>query len=314
MRLDRLLSIVILLLNRDMIRAKELAERFEVSVRTVYRDIEAINQAGIPIATSQGMNGGIRLAEGYKLDRSLLTNDELAAVVSALRSVSTAYDQPKHELLAEKFGSIVPAFQAAEFHHKAGQVLVDLSPWNRRRSLESKLERIKSAMQDGVAISFVYASAKGELSERIAEPHRLIMKGRQWYLQAYCRTREQFRLFKLLRMKDLALLDETFERREMPSEARIGQEWFEQERLTRVKLRFGGEVRHMAEEWFGIEELLPQKDGTWIAEANFPEDEWLYGFLLSFGPSLEVLSPEHLRIVIADRAGRIADIYRRSQP
>lgn len=313
MKLERLLSIIILLLNRRMVQAKELAERFEVSVRTIYRDIEAINGAGIPIVTYQGTNGGIGLADGYRLDRNVLTNDELAAIVTALRSISTSYGNEQHLQLMEKMNSVVLPQYAEEFQHKASRVLIDYSPWDGNERLRPKLQLLKDAVDSCRIAEFIYSNAEGLVSHRIVEPHMLIMKGRQWYLKAYCLVKEQFRLFKLKRMKELEIVPErTFIRRVFPvQEDTTGQESSRDPlNTTEFVLRFRADSRHLAEEWFGIEELLPLDDGSCQVRKAYPEDEWLYRFILGLGHYAEVLEPLHLREIIASRAEQAAQIYR----
>ncbi|TBL76108.1 helix-turn-helix transcriptional regulator [Paenibacillus thalictri] len=312
MKLERLLSIIILLLNRRMVQAKELADRFEVSVRTIYRDIEAINGAGIPIVTYQGTNGGIGLAEGYRLDRNVMTNDELAAIVTALRSISTSYGNEQHVQLMEKINSVVPPAYFEEFQHKTSRVLIDYSPWDGNERLRPKLQLLKESVDRCLIVGFVYSSAKGEVSHRVVEPHTLILKGRQWYLQAYCLEKDQFRLFKLKRMKTLEITPgRTFIRRELPAhESVTGQSSSEPSPVTQIVLRFRADTRHFAEELFDIEELVAVGDGGWQVSKAYPEDEWLYSFILSLGHHAEVVEPLHLREIIASRAEQIAKIYR----
>jgi predicted DNA-binding transcriptional regulator YafY len=314
-KLERLLSIIILLLNRRMVQAKELAERFEVSVRTIYRDIDVINGAGIPIVTYQGTNGGIGLAEGYRLDRNVLTNDELAAIFTALRSISTSYGSEQNLQLMEKINSVVPPAYSEAFQHKTSRVLIDFSPWDGNEKLRPKLQLLKEAADNCLIAGFIYSNAAGEVSHRMVEPHMLILKGKQWYLQAFCLEKEQFRLFKLKRMKELEIAPErTFNRRELPSqENATGRSPREPSQVTEFVLRFHADDRYLAEEWFGIEELLPVDDGSWLVRKAYPEDEWLYSFLLSLGHHAEVLEPPHLREIIASRAERVAKIYRSTQ-
>ncbi|CAN7719459.1 HTH domain-containing protein [Paenibacillus sp. LjRoot153] len=167
MKLDRLLSIIILLLNRRRMQAKELAERFEVSLRTIYRDIEAINGAGIPIVTYQGTNGGIGVAEGYRLDRNVMTNDELAAIVTALRSTSTSYGNEQHLQLMEKINSVIPPAFSEEFRHMASRVMIDYSPWDGNERLRPKLQLLKEAIDNCRIVGFIYSNAEGMVSHRL---------------------------------------------------------------------------------------------------------------------------------------------------
>ncbi|MFC5703291.1 helix-turn-helix transcriptional regulator [Cohnella faecalis] len=317
MRLERLLNIVIILINHRMVQAKELAERFEVSVRTIYRDIEALGLAGIPVVTHQGSNGGIGLAEGYRLDRHLLTDQECAAIVTALRSITSfaAGDGADSAMLMEKIRSIIPAVRQQAFQEQSSQLLVDLSPWGHYPQLEAMLSTVKRSISNQRLLRFQYHNAKGEVSERLVEPYTLLMKGRSWYLYAYCRQRNDYRLFKLQRMKDTVITEAAFTRRadaETDNPTLVVKQWYTPENTTDVVLRFTDQARHLAEEWFGISSLESETVGEvrkWRATARFPEDSWLYGFILSFGSEVEVLEPAHIRNIIRQSAQRVADIY-----
>lgn len=294
-----------------MVQAKELAERFEVSVRTIYRDIDAINAAGIPIVTYQGTNGGIGLSEGYRLDRNILTNDELATIVTALRSISTSYSKEQHQRLVEKINSVVLPEHEEEFQHKTNRVLIDYSPWGGNKHLRAKLILLDEALDSCVLVNFTYSNAEGEVSQRNVEPHMLILKGRQWYLQAYCLEKEEFRLFKLKRMKGLRIDHEkTFIRRNPSNQEHNEGKNKLKPSTPEVVFRFQDKARHLAEEWFGIEELLPVEDGSWLVKKAYPENEWLYSFILSLGHHVEVLEPQHLRKIITSRAEKIAKVYK----
>ncbi len=318
MKLERLLSIIILLLNRRIVQAKELAERFEVSIRTIYRDIDTINGAGIPIVTYQGANGGIGLAEGYRLDRNILTNDELAAIVTALRSISTSYSKEQNQRLVEKINSVVSPADEQDFLHKTNRVLIDLSPWDRCNRLMQKLQTLEDAVKSSQLVKFTYSDAEGNISQRVVEPYTLILKGRQWYVQAYCLGKEAFRLFKLKRMKDLSQDgNKTFIRRVLPTTVSNPLHHYVQSEQTspvpEIVIRFQAEARHLAEEWFGTEEISLVDDGSWEVRKAYPENEWLYSFILGLGHQAEVLEPTHLRQIIASRANKIAERYKNNE-
>ncbi|MRN55573.1 helix-turn-helix transcriptional regulator [Paenibacillus monticola] len=312
MKIDRLLSIVILLMNRRLIQAKELADMFEVSVRTIYRDIESINGAGIPVVTYQGANGGIGLMEGYRLDRNVLTDRELAAIFNALQSVSS-YGGTEHTLLMEKISSVIPPSQTAAFRSKTTQLIVDFSPWGLQGPLEEKLTILKEALEDCVAVSFEYISADGVASLRSVEPYTLVLKGQAWYLYGFCAQREDFRIFKLLRMKSLVKEHREYIRQDFPlKELPWSSKWQREGGQARVVLHFTAEGKHLAEDRFDSTELQPDGSGGYTITIDYPEDGWLYGFLLSFGTAVEVLEPEHIRHKIAELAAGIAAKYMES--
>lgn len=296
-----------------MLQAKDLADKFDVSIRTIYRDIDAIQAAGIPIVTYQGVNGGIGLAEGYRLDRNMLTKDELASIVTALRSLSTSYEKEQYQQLMEKMNSIVLPGDAEAFQNKTNRVLIDYSPWDNSDSLRLKLESIEKAIDNCLVISFTYSDAQGKITQRMVEPYTLIFKGRQWYVQAYCLGKAQFRLFKLRRIKHLAVdLEISFTRRTLPEQKQItGKQSLTPSGDNEIVLRFQEEVRHLAEDWFDAADLIPTGDGAWEVKKAYPEDEWLYSFILSFGHHVEVRKPVHLREIIAERAAQIINLYKK---
>lgn len=316
MKLDRLLAIVILLVNRRLIQAKELADQFEVSVRTIYRDIEVINQAGIPVISYQGAGGGISLSEGYRLDRNVLTNNELAAIVTALQSVSTTHFNLNNKMLLEKMNSIVPPKESEQFQFQTQQFIVDLSPWGRHSMLEDKLSLLKEAIEKVRRVDFIYCNAQGDVTERSVEPYTLVLKKQTWYLYARCLNRQQFRLFKLFRIQDIEVRKEIFIRENIAiDQIPWNVEWASPENNQQLKLRFHRRVKHVAEEWFGVESLHAETDGGrheaeyFTVTVHFPEDRWLYGFILSFGHDVEVIEPKHIRDRIHEISKGISAIY-----
>jgi len=311
MKLERWMAILILLINRKMVQAKELADRFEVSIRTIYRDIEALNRAGIPIITLQGAGGGIGIVDGYRLDRNVLTNDEFAAIVTALRSLSTAYSKQAHSHLVEKISSILPESDSMEFQAKTSQLIIDHAPWGGQQHLDQeKQQLLRQAMEQQLIVDFTYHKINGGHSSRTVEPHTLVLKSQHWYLYGYCLQRSSFRLFKLTRMSELAITSQPFTRRELPKEpAPWDQNWYRADTLIELKLRFFPAGRQAAIEFFGVDHLQLQADGSSIVTARFPEDGWVYRFILGFGEEVEVLSPPHLRQLIRDKALAIASRY-----
>ncbi|AJS59921.1 helix-turn-helix transcriptional regulator [Paenibacillus sp. IHBB 10380] len=310
MKLDRLLSIVILLVNRGRVQAKELAELFEVSIRTIYRDVDAINQAGIPVITYQGANGGIGLAEGYRLDRNVLTNDDMANIVTALQSISTSSFSTSHQILLDKINGVILRSHMEQFDFQTSQFIVDFSSWGQHGQLEKNLKILKQAIENIHVTSFTYCNAKGEEQRRSVEPYTIVMKNQHWYLYAYCQYRQDFRLFKLLRMKDVIDEEISYERQPVSFDPLPWQQdWIAQENGIRLVLRFNEKGRHLAEEQFGVEELREETNGFYTVTVSFPEDPWLYGFILSFGQDVEVVEPSHIRNIIQGIAKRISDQY-----
>lgn len=309
-KIDRLLSIVILLMNRRLVQAKELADMFEVSVRTIYRDIETINAAGIPVITSQGAGGGIGLMDGYRLDRNVLTERELADIFTALQSVSS-YGGGEHNLLLEKISSVIPPAQIDAFRSKTARLMIDFSPWGQHNPLEERLALLKEALEGNVVVAFEYVNANGQATRRSVHPYTLVLKGQAWYLYAYCILRREFRLFKLLRMRSLIKEDTTFIRQDVAAEEKPWNGLWTQSvsEAMPIVLHFSAVDKYLAEDRFDVSELQPDGNGGYRVTVHYPEDSWLYGFLLSFGTGVEVLEPEFIRRKLGILAEGIVQKY-----
>jgi predicted DNA-binding transcriptional regulator YafY len=313
MRMDRLLNMVVLLANRKRVRAKELAEQFGISVRTVYRDVDTICQAGIPIVSFPGLNGGLGIADGYRLDRNVFSEDELASVMVALQGVAGSYGDPHAASVQEKIRAAVAGHRTDRFRERSESIRIDYSGWGSAPHLKERVELLKEAVENRCRVRFEYGNAKGELLRREAEPYTLVLKNGSWYLHAYCLTRREFRLFKLARMRSLEATDRIFERRDIEAE-QLPWEGDRPASAPHVSLvlRFPAELRLLAEDWFGAEAVGPEPGTAGrsiLARITWPEDEWLYGYLLSFGDRMEIVEPERMRVKIRDTALRIAKLY-----
>ena len=210
MKVDRLVSIIMILLDKKRIGAQELADMFEVSPRTIYCDIEAINMAGIPVRGASGVGGGFEIMQDYKLDKKVFSTSELSALLMGLSSLSGMIrgDELVHALAKVK--SFIPADRAKDIELKVNQICIDLNPWMGNRNMQPYLEIIKTALQESRLLSFEYIDRYGNFSKRTAEPYQLILKSNHWYWQGYCHKRNDYRLFRLSRISNLEMLEEAF--------------------------------------------------------------------------------------------------------
>lgn len=309
MKLDRLVSILVVLLRKERVQAKELAELFEVSVRTILRDVEAINLAGIPIVTYQGANGGIGIAEGYRLDKSVLSGDDMAAIITMLKGVSGSIPDSKYQILLEKLKNTMPSSQLEAVNSKVNQLVIDLSPWGGHGSAKAFMTEIKKAIENRKEIEIDYVDSSGNRTSRRVEPYSLVLKGQKWYLYAWCHSRQDFRFFKLSRIKELRCTDIGFKPREMSLEQHPwDEEWKRADKTVSLQLIFEKEMESIVAEWFG-ESIEKQEDGRIMVFASLPENNWLYGFILSFGMGVEVISPPHIRKVLAEISKGLYEKY-----
>lgn len=309
MRIDRMLGIIVLLLNRDKISAKKLSERFEVSVRTIYRDIESINMAGIPIVSHAGSKGGFGILENYRLDRQILSIEDMTSIITALKGVGTSLGDNDLDNIAEKILSLVPREKIETVNKHFEEIVIDIAAWGFREKSKEYLKILQSAISENYLVKFSYRNMRGEILQRIVEPMTVIFKGYAWYLFAFCKARNDYRLFRLSRMDNLEIVNQKFQRRNISY-----KEYFSNPEniVTTVDLvlKFSPEVRIRVEEYFEEGVVKYTSDGSMIVSISFPEDEWVYSTILSFGEYVEVISPPHIRKIVSEKADKISSIYK----
>lgn len=297
MQISRLFEITYLLMERGSVTAAELAERFEVSTRTIYRDLDLLSGAGIPVYTAKGKGGGIRLLPDFLLDKSLLSREEQNRLLAGLQGLN-AIQVPDVEPVLQKLAAVFGRRQTSWLE-------VDFSGWGVSFEKE-RFQTLQQAILERRPIRFTYYSARGERLEREAEPVRLLFKGQSWYLHAFCRLRGDYRFFKLNRMREIELAGGHFTReppaQSLPEQAYPGKR-------CHVKLRLSSKLAYRVYDEFAPETVERQPDGSFLAEIDFPEDDWLYGFLLSFGPEAELLEPPELREKVRRQVEALGRIY-----
>ena len=309
MRINRMLTIIIMLLNRDRITARELAEKFEVSIRTIYRDIEAINLAGIPIISYSGNNGGFGIMENYKIDRQLLTSNDMLSILTALTGISTAFEDNELDSAIEKIKNLIPQEKTDEMNLHFEQIAIDILPWGYGKKQKDNLKTIHRSLVANKLLKFVYRNTKGEKVTRIVEPMTLLLKGYLWYLFAFCRRKNNYRLFRLSRISNLKCLEQNFTRRDASYKDYIKTE-NDAPKIAHLVLVFQPEMRFRVEDYFDEEHIHIHKNGYLVVKVSYPEDEWVYSFILSYGEYVEVLEPLHIRKIIQEKAKKIASIYK----
>lgn len=307
MKIERLLAIIVILLNRRRITAKELAERFEVSIRTIYRDIASLNGAGIPIIASQGYEGGLAIPDSYKLSRQLLTPRDLDAMISTLQGVNQRMVHKDLERIIEMLVSLLPKEDEARIssHHRS--FVVDLTPWGPMETPNQTMQVVQRAVDDTRLLAFSYNDASGRSTSRTVEPHTLIFKGYAWYLLAYCRLRGDFRIFRLSRISSPRISDSSFLVRDPGDIHRFFH--FNYGPSQPVVLRFSPTVRAKVEDAFPGAEFCHGEDGFVIVRVELPDDPWILAFILGFGADAEILSPDSWRQAVKKNLAGMKKLY-----
>lgn len=302
MKINRLLEITLLLLNRGTVTAKELAERFGVTTRTIYRDIDVLSSAGVPVCTSQGRRGGVSLLENYTFNRALINERERDGLLMALQTLqATRY--PEIEGIIGKIGALFKNIAATDW------VQVEFSPWGSGANDNNKFVDIRRAILESRLVTFDYISAGGVRSRRQVEPRRLVFRGQAWYLWGYCLTRRDYRTFRISRIRNLVITDRTFPRwddaephpDEMPTSSGPP---------VTLRLKFQPEMLYRLYDDYDDEKIQRNPDGTFETAMILPEDEWVYGYIMSFGSYVEVLEPSHIRGIIRERLEKALKYYR----
>ena len=297
MQANRLFEIIYILLNKESVTAKELAEKLKVSTRTIYRDVDSLSLAGIPVYTEKGKGGGIFLLPNFVLNKSILSEAEQNEILTALHGISHVMTGETKDVL-NRLSTI--------FKRTATNWLdVDFSDWSYCKDF---FNDFKIGIFERRIVAFEYFNTYGEKSERRVEPMQLWFKSKAWYIKAYCLNRQAMRLFKLTRIKNLKLTDETFPVRNLLSEPPPMPSKREDTEIT-LRMRVAPELTYRVFDEFDEEDIERQSDGSFIVRATWPEDNWVYGYVLSYGEYGEVLEPEHLREIIKTKTHKMLGKY-----
>lgn len=308
MKVERLVSIIMILLDKERIGAQELADMFEVSPRTIYRDIDTINMAGIPVRSTSGVGGGFEIMQKYKIDKKVFSTADLSALLMGLSSLSGMIRGDELVNALAKVKSFIPADRAKDIELKVNQINIDLSPWMGNRNMQPYLEMIKTALQESKLLSFEYIAHHGNKAARTVEPYQLVLKSGHWYLQGYCHKRNDFRLFRLSRISNLQMETETFTPRDYPKPQLEFADMLATMQI-KIKIRIHKAIMDRVLDYCPYEDFLPEGDEYYIVSFPFIENEYYYDILLSFGDKCECLEPLHIRAEMKRRIHDIATLY-----
>ena len=300
MKIDRLIGILSILLQEEKTTAPELAEKFEVSRRTINRDIEDLCKAGIPIRTAQGTGGGISIMDGYCIDRTILTSKDMQMILAGLRGLDSVSGKRYYGQLMEKIQT-----GSSEFISGRDSMLIDLSSWY-KGSLAPKIEVIQNAIENRHIIQFMYYAPSGESNRRV-EPYYLVFQWSSWYVWGWCLERKDYRLFKLNRMDCVVETDRGFLRRDVPMPDLSNEKIFPGG--IKVKALFTPNMKWRLVEEFGPNCFTETDDGRLLFSADYTDMENLVTWLMTFGAKVEVLEPEEVRDIICRNAEEIIKIY-----
>ena len=297
MKDNRLFRILYYILEKEKVTANELADKFEVSVRTIYRDIDSISSVGVPIFTTQGKGGGIKIDNEFILNKSLFDANEKEQIIAALQGLEKTNEAYKSELITKL---------SALFKIKnSNWIEIDFTSWGSNNTYQDLFNALKTTIINKNIISFSYNSSKAEKINRKVKPIRLLFKEQDWYLYAFCLLRNDFRYFKLSRMKDLEVLainyEDNFENEVLKKELKY-------ENIVNIKLKFDKSVAFRVYDEFN-EAIVEDKKGNLYVEMKIPNNYKLYNYIFSFGANVEILEPKEIRNQLKNMINKIAKKY-----
>lgn len=296
MKQNRLFGIIYILLSKKMIPAKELANYFEVSIRTIYRDVEILSSLGIPVYMNKGKNGGISLLENYKLDKALLTDEEQKNILFSLQGMNELNMDVTN--LFEKLSHIFEKNEENWFD-------VDFGTWGDSTSHKENFEQLKKAILCKQVIAFTYFNSYGTKTQKRVEPLQLCFKHNSWYLYGYDCEKQDYRIYKIMRMKEISVTEDTFER-VLPKEKNL---YHQQEKGISLKLEVRKDLSYRVYDEFPDTNITVLENGNFIVETTLPENDWLYGYILSFGEHVKVLAPDDIKEKIIDKLNKSIQNY-----
>ncbi|MDR1164793.1 MAG: YafY family transcriptional regulator [Deltaproteobacteria bacterium] len=300
MRLERLFGIVNYLLVHGGATAGKLAERFEVSERTILRDIAALAGGGAPVYASRGQGGGISLLDGHALPRAALSDAERDLILLALQSLAASGQTDAANTLL-KIGALFRASPPA-------WIEVDFSRWGVGKPARARFETLAAAIAQKRAVSFSYVNAAGEFLERSAFPVKLIFKGMAWYFQGFCLARQDYRTFRLSRLRSPTVLALSSAGLNLAPPPPLELEG-DGAPLLRLKMEFNESAAYRLFDVFDENAAIRRADGAAVLETDAPDEPWLYGFLLSLGTSVKILEPASVRLKLREILAELRERY-----
>lgn len=307
MKLQALIEILFILLSRNKVSAKYLADRLGVSLRTIYRYIDELSIV-LPIYNTRGRNGGFSVSETYKLPSSFFSIEESEFLTGVLSGMNNEVNSQMLSKILDKITAITKKGDGNETLN-FGNLIIDGGPWGDVEGYKQSVTFFENAIEDKKVVHLSYLSKSGESTEREIEPHVLILKQGLWYVYAYCLLKNEFRLFKLARIEKANDTGKTFTRRSIENLKEALKTWYETLSVESVTLKVNKLAKADVEEWLGVNKMTKLKDGTILASFNLPIDDILVGKILSFGNKVEVIEPASLKKAVKQAAKSVADLY-----
>lgn len=307
MKFEIMLKILFELLSKKTVNAKYLAEKYEVSVRSIHRYVSTLEFAGVPIYTVRGKTGGFSLIDTYRLSSNFLTANEFEQTVTTLQAIT---DTVPNKTLSNVILKLKSTFKNSyqDFDLKSGNLIIDAGPWGDTKGYKTKLLVIENAIENNNVLTINYHDRNGVVSKRDIEPHVIVFKQGLWYVYAYCRLRNEFRFFKTGRIESANILNEKFTRREISKNDLPLNFWHNTIETKEVYMEIDKKCLSDVEEWLGIENVQ-LVNGKHVATVNLPFDDGLVSKIISYGDGIKVVYPNELKEKIKKTITELGKIY-----
>lgn len=309
MKIDRMVSIIMILLNKKKVSAQELADTFEVSKRTIYRDIDSICLAGIPIRATSGVGGGFEIMPDYKIDKKVFSEDDLSVLLMGLSSLSNVVHRDELIHTISKVKSFIPSHQAENIALRSNQISIDMDPWINNPSIKSNLAKIELALQKRNLISFSYINHRNNMLTRTVEPYQLVSKNGNWYIYGFCQLRKDYRLFKLSRIIDLTVTDTIFTAKDFPNPQLDATDIAKSQQIT-ITLRIHRSLMERLLDYCPYDQFEPDGESNFIVHFPFIDRDYYYDMLLGFGDKCECIEPLHVREKLHQKVMNLNALYK----
>jgi len=286
-------GILLTILNHRKVKREYLAEKYEVSTRTVQRYVDVLNEAGVPIISTRGKNGGFSVTDDFKLDNAFFTEPELSRVISCLNAMRTNYNDNICRDVIDKLTNVSRNKQEEKYLVRSDSLIIDIGPWNNPSQYRGKMEVINKAIESSYSLMLDYVNAREFRSNRMFDPYSLVLKEGVWYVYGYCHMRSDFRLFRLTRIKSLTLTENKFDKKVSDVYEKLRGNFDDDLRID-VEFEFYSTVLSEVEEWLGPD-AVSERGTQYVAKATLFDEKIILSKLLSFGSSIKVLSPKYLK-------------------
>ena len=307
MKFEIMMGILIELLSKRCVSAKYLADKYEVSQRSIYRYVESLEGAGVPLYTIRGNNGGIAIVDTYKLSSTFLTTKEFQKTVETLSAITNSVPNKDLENVILKLKATIKK-EYSGFDIKSGNLIIDAGPWGDTIGYKNKLITINQAVESNKQLSIIYHDRNGTVSERVVDPHIIVFKQGLWYVYAYCHLRNEFRFFKTGRIESATILSTKFERQNIMQDDLPLDFWHENPLSIDVVMEVDKSVLSDVEEWLGIENVHNENNKN-VVRAKLPFDGGLVSKIISYGNGIKVVAPLELKKEIINTIKKLKDIY-----